>query len=199
MSQIDNSTLLSDVGVKAWQVAKGQYTRIPAMPAERAVDLNFANLEGKGLYVGDGIALFNTGYKWWGEGDEKVYVDGEKFPSHFGTGTEDYYGYAWARPEAFTGHPFIAQPCGAGSYAPRYTTNTRLRSLDAIPFTKSLRFDMELWSHLESLINYAPAAFWYMLPGGRNLNPDDPVGAREPVALTRADILPPAPAKDTAK
>ena len=29
------------------------------------------------------------------EGDEKVYVDGESFPSHIGTGTEDYYGYAW--------------------------------------------------------------------------------------------------------
>ena len=37
---------------------------------------------------------------WWGEGDEKVFVDGEKFPSHFGTGTEDYYGYAWCWPVA---------------------------------------------------------------------------------------------------
>lgn len=27
---------------------------------------------------------------WWGEGDEKFFVDGEKFPSTFGTGSEDY-------------------------------------------------------------------------------------------------------------
>ena len=33
---------------------------------------------------------------WWGEGDEKFFVDDEKFPSTFGTGTEDYFGYAWA-------------------------------------------------------------------------------------------------------
>ena len=41
-----------------------------------------------------------------GEGDEKVYVDGETFPSHFGTGTEDYYGYAWGRYEPWINHPF---------------------------------------------------------------------------------------------
>jgi hypothetical protein len=32
---------------------------------------------------------------WWGEGDEKIWVDGEAFPSIFGTGTEDYYAYSW--------------------------------------------------------------------------------------------------------
>ena len=45
---------------------------------------------------------------WWGEGDEKIYVDGEKFPSHFGTGTEDYYGYAWCSPEKF--YARLSQP-----------------------------------------------------------------------------------------
>ena len=35
---------------------------------------------------------------WWGEGDEKFFVDGEKFPSTFGTGSEDYFGYAWCHP-----------------------------------------------------------------------------------------------------
>ena len=38
---------------------------------------------------------------WWGEGDEKFYVDGEKFPSTFGTGTEDWVGYAWSAEPAF--------------------------------------------------------------------------------------------------
>ena len=70
------------------------------------------------MYVGDCLTLFNTVYAWRGEGDEKIYVDGESFPSHFGTGTEDYYGYAWCRPERFTGHPFIAQPDGSGNFDP---------------------------------------------------------------------------------
>jgi Protein of unknown function (DUF2961). len=97
-------------------------------------DLNYVELKGKGVYVGDCLTLFNTVYAWWGEGDEKIYVDGETFPSHFGTGTEDYYGYAWCRPEEFTGHPFIAQPDGSGNFNPGYTNNIRFRSLDAIPF-----------------------------------------------------------------
>jgi hypothetical protein len=173
-----------------------QYTRALAAPHDQAMDVNFASLEGKGVYAGDGVALFNTGYKWWGEGDEKVYVDGEIFPSHFGTGTEDYYGYAWCRPETFTDHPFIAQPTGAGNFSPRYTVNARMRALDAIPFTKSLQFDMELWSSLRMTINYAPVVFWYMLPGGRSLAPDDIAGAREPVALDRTDLYPPVLDKD---
>ncbi len=167
-----------------------QYTRILAGPHEKAVDLNFADLRGQGVYVGDGVAIFNTTYRWWGEGDEKVYVDGEKFPSHIGTGTEDYYGYAWCRPEPFTGHPFIAQPVGDGSFAPALSVNTRYRALDGIPFTKSLRFDLELWHWSVTRVNYAPTALWYMLPGGQSLAPDATADACEPVARDRADIIP---------
>jgi hypothetical protein len=56
-------------------------------------DLSYADILGKGVYVGDQVTLFNNTYYWWGEGDEKIFVDGEKFPSSFGTGSEDYYGY----------------------------------------------------------------------------------------------------------
>lgn len=62
---------------------------------------------------------------------------------------------------------FVAQPIGDGCYAHiGLAQNTRVRSLDAIPFTRSLRFDMELfdWSNIH--LNYAPITFWYMLPGG---------------------------------
>jgi hypothetical protein len=38
---------------------------------------------------------------WWGEGDEKFFVDGEKMPSTFGTGSEDFFGYAWGVAVAF--------------------------------------------------------------------------------------------------
>ncbi len=168
----------------AWQ----QYTQVYGAPNELASDLNFANLKGKGVYVGDGVALFNTTYAWWGEGDEKIYVDCEKFPSHIGTGTEDYYGYAWGRTESFTGHPFIAQPSGEGSRKPGYSVNTRLRGLDGIPFTKSIIVDMELWHQRMTKLNFAPVAFWYMIPGGQNLAANDTAGVKEPVAMRRSDL-----------
>ena len=167
-----------------WQ----QYTHVRTGPADQAVDLNFANLRGKGVYVGDGVALFNTASAWWGEGDEKVYVDGETFPSHIGTGSEDYYGYAWSRSETFTDHPFIAQPLGTGSFAPEYTINTRYRGLDGIPFTQSIIFDLELWHWATTKMNYAPVAFWYMMPDGHNHTDNDVAGAKEPVAMHRSDI-----------
>ncbi|GAI75310.1 unnamed protein product, partial [marine sediment metagenome] len=49
---------------------------------------------------------------WWGEGDEKFYVDGEKFPSTFGTGSEDFIGYAWSAEPPFSlfDSPFATQP-----------------------------------------------------------------------------------------
>lgn len=42
-------------------------------------EVNFVKLTGRGVYVGDGVTLFNSLADWWGEGDEKVYVNGENF------------------------------------------------------------------------------------------------------------------------
>ena len=40
-------------------------------------DINFADIKGKGVYAGDAVSVFNTVNAWWGEGDEKIFVDGE--------------------------------------------------------------------------------------------------------------------------
>ena len=135
--------------------------------SSEAQDINFVTLTGKGVYVGDAVTLFNPIGDWWGEGDEKVYIDGEDFPSHFGTGTEDYYGYAWCMPNRFE-HPFIAQPDGRGAYQPNHVANLRYRSLDGIPFKENLIFDMEFWHQGGTLLNYAPTTYWYMMPGGES-------------------------------
>lgn len=154
-------------------------------------DINYVTLKGKGVYVGDGLTLFNTVDAWWGEGDEKIYVDGESFPSHIGTGTEDYYGYAWCRPERFSNHPFIAQPDGSGNFHPGYTVNLRYRSLDAIPFSSSLRFDMEMWHWVKATINFAPITYWYIHPQDVAPAPSELKDAQEPVALRLEDLFSP--------
>ena len=143
---------------------------------EQGFDLNFVKLSGKGVYVGDQITLFNTSYEWWGEGDEKIFVDGESFPSSFGTGTEDYYGYAFGRPNPFS-HPFISQPVGDGNEGNSsnggLTVNMRHRGLDAIPFTKSINVNMELWHWATAPMNYAVTTYWYaFIPFDVNIKPD---------------------------
>ncbi|MBR4171210.1 MAG: DUF2961 domain-containing protein [Kiritimatiellae bacterium] len=157
-------------------------------------DYDYAELEGEGLFVGTTLALWQPATRWWGEGDEKVFIDGENTPSYIGTGTEDYYGYAWCRPQPFD-HPFIAQPIGIGQgrplredFARRNAVNVRNRALDAIPFTKSIRFHMEMWHWLEDIkLDFAPLACWYMRPGGKANRGADPAAVRRPV---RVDMPP---------
>ena len=128
-------------------------------------DWNYITVTGQGVYMGDTLDVFNPVAKWWGEGDEKIWVDGEAFPSHFGTGSEDYYGYAYGTPVVFQG-PFCNQP-RAGAHNLGHTTNTRTRILDAIPFATSLKVDMEIWHWAECNVGYGVAAYWYALEGAK--------------------------------
>ncbi|MBI5010509.1 MAG: DUF2961 domain-containing protein, partial [Bacteroidia bacterium] len=135
-------------------------------------DINYADINGSGVYAGDAVTVFNTTDAWWGEGDEKIFVDGERFPSSIGTGTEDYYGYAWCRPELFT-HPFIAQPNGSGNFYPGLSVNMRYRSLDAIPSRSSISANIELWHWRAAVINYGLTSYYYVrTPFDINIKPD---------------------------
>jgi len=151
-------------------------------------DLNFIDITGKGLYVGDQVTLYNDTYHWWGEGDEKIFVDGESFPSSFGTGSEDYYGYAFGRPEPFS-HPFLSQPVGKGNTSRGLTVNMRHRSLDAIPFTSSISSNMELWHWASIEMNYAITTYWYAeYPFKINIKPDIR-GVQYPVVKLKEDFI----------
>ena len=164
-----------------------------------ARDWNYTTLQGAGLYVGDVLSIVNPVTEWWGEGDEKIYVDGEDFPSHFGTGTEDYYGYAWCCPERFDS-PFHAQPrCeGPGNFG--NTTNARYRLLDGIPFTKRFQFDIEIWHWATTTVDYAVTTFWYGAAGAAivdGVGPDrdefedeiaEPVAYKRPFSIQFRDF-----------
>ena len=158
-----------------WRQQRGIQTK----KAAGTMDWNYITITGKGVYLGDTLALYNPTKAWWGEGDEKIRVDGEGFPSHFGTGSEDYYGYAWGNPALFQG-PFCNQPrAQGGNFGP--TTNTRTRSLDAIPFAKSLQFDIEVWHWAACQMDYAVATYWYALPGATSNRAPEPDEATAPL------------------
>lgn len=143
------------------------------VPTRPFSDWNYITIKGRGVYVGDALTVMNPVKKWWGEGDEKIYVDGEKFPSIFGTGTEDYYGYSWGGISAdFYQHPFHAQP-RSNVYnklnrkttnernTQGYSTETRTRALDGMPFESSLKLDMEVWSWTDCDMQFAVGMYWY--------------------------------------
>ncbi len=165
----------------AWhQLTRAKTGVAQGMTGANAQDVNYVTLKGQGRFVGDSLTIFNGANAWWGEGDEKIYIDGESFPSHFGTGTEDYYGYAWCRPEVFNS-PFHAQPNGSGNLSQGLSVNSRWRLLDDIPFKESFKFDMELWHWASTEINYAPTTYWYARPGTTsNIEPDAKTAAMRP-------------------
>jgi hypothetical protein len=124
------------------------------------LDWNFSTLNGCGVYYGDVLTLFNHAARWYGEGDEKIYVDNETFPSHFGTGTEDYYNCSWAPVTPFQ-TPFGGAPRADDISSHGYNTFFRTRNLDAIPFTEKLKFDIEMLSWDPGMADYATTVFWY--------------------------------------
>jgi hypothetical protein len=132
-------------------------------------DLRMSNLRGSGLYVGTMFNLTNpAGARWWGEGDEKMRVDGEGFPSIFGTGTEDYFGYAWSTAERFS-HALHAQTrAGVGGFDGPFSMN-RFHTLDAVPFSKAFEFDLELWHWEDTRVTWSAMVYYYARPGTKEI------------------------------
>lgn len=127
---------------------------------QRPQDWNFVTLTGRGVYRGDVLSLFNHTFAWYGEGDEKIWVDGGTFPAHFGTGVEDYYNSSWAPVipfhTPFGGAPRADLPSSGG-----YNAFLRTRHLDDIPFGHGLRFDMEMLGWVDGTADYAATCYWY--------------------------------------
>jgi len=139
-----------------------------ALPTRPLSDWHIATLTGRGHQVGTLLGVRNPpGTFWWGEGDEKVFVDAEPFPSLFGTGTEDYFGYAWSSTERFA-HPYHAQTLapGPGDGFGGWFSMNRFLILDPVPFSTSLRFDLELWHWSETAVAASALLYWYAQPGG---------------------------------
>ena len=113
---------------------------------------------------------------WWGEGDEKFFVDGEHFPSTFGTGSEDYIGYAWA---AEPPHVAFDSAYACQSRVPidgnGYTSVARFHICDSIPFYQGFeayieKYKENLWGDGGQCL-YACTAYWYQVHDGSQWDP----------------------------
>jgi len=181
--------LNADAGDWAWDSRSMHlhatwHNRYPIATKQAAgtMDWNYVTIEGKGVYAGDALTVFNPVTDWWGEGDEKIYIDGEKFPSHFGTGTEDFYGYAYGDTHVFS-HPFHAQSRCDGPGNKGFTCITRERSLDAMPFTRSLKLDLEVWHWKATEVGYSATSYWYARPQSHSEPAPAPDEARRPLPV----------------
>jgi hypothetical protein len=167
---------------------RASYHQQYGMPTLPRRDHRVLDATGKGRFVGCTLRIRNSSRIWWGEGDEKFTVDGEAFPSWFGTGTEDYFGYAWCEPTPFQS-PLHAQIECQGPMNFGFTQLHRLHLLDSVPFERSFRFDLEVWHWVEQAkVDYATVAYWYGAKGASSGLPPVPDAAAR--ALPRLDQPP---------
>ena len=147
---------------------------LPTEP-ERQIDWPLLKTSGRGRFVGVMLHVWNPRGGWWGEGDEKFFVDGEKFPSTFGTGSEDYFGYAWSSPALFQ-HAFHNQTHNDGNSKGHVSVN-RWQIADQIPFEHKFEGCIEKYFPNERPTRYAATVYWYLAPGGHD--PYSPVPLEE--------------------
>jgi hypothetical protein len=98
------------------------------------------SVKGRGHYVGTVMSVVQAEAGWFGEGDDYFWVDGQR-PSIEGTGSEDYFNDAWGLHVNDGPHygVTVAEGTGLGSRMTAY----RWHLVDPIPFTKSLKFEIE--------------------------------------------------------
>ncbi len=147
--------------------------------------------EGRGHYVGCNLSVLQRAMGWWGEGDDMIFVDGEKAPSLHGTGSEDYFSDAWGMREdenLFYGCPLQEEDFQAGSKATVY----RFHIPDPIPFTRSILVTIEHGHANDRADNFSSVAYWYQAEPHKPFPPLAPVDKRLPYALEPPDdfILP---------
>jgi hypothetical protein len=96
-------------------------------------------INGKGRFLGVSVGLNSDstyGKTWWGEGEVKMYLDGDtQYPTINGTGSEDYIGSAWGL-GTFTN---LYQGCTIASDSLRQYVFYRLHIPDAIYFNNDIK------------------------------------------------------------
>jgi hypothetical protein len=144
---------------------------VHTLPDDRWPDWTMLKTEGRGRFCGVMLHVWDPRPGWWGEGDEKFFVDGEKYPSTFGTGSEDYFGYAWCHPGLFQ-RPFHCQTMTQNNQG--HQSILRWQIADNVPFQVSFEGCIEKYHRTEEWgTQYACTACWYLSPGG--VDPYEPV------------------------
>ena len=145
--------------------------------------------EGEGQFVGLNMNMQSyDGRLWFLEGDEMVYVDGEKFPSVYGTGTEDYFTSGWYFNKGEFCAPYHGLIIKDDSLA--RIAAYRFHVGDAIPFNKSLKFTIEHGHANTEVVDYSSTAYWYQKEPHKPFPPMIKASLRIPLrVVVPADVI----------
>lgn len=151
-------------------------------PTKLGSDYLLADIESSGdgasggQYVGTVMSVRSRSPEWFGEGDEKFYIDGDSAaPTMQGTGTEDYFLNAWGMEKGCFPYNGVTMLDGWLGDLGNRGTMYRWHIPDAVHFRKSLRVAIEhngwmsadetstgkVEGHVEREDDFATVAFWY--------------------------------------
>ena len=154
-----------------------QFRRVNPLPYKEVYTI-LSNVRGKGQYVGTYMAWGVKNNGWWGEGEIKFYLDGDKeFPTINGTGTEDYFcgSYNFENREKKQYEPFttpysgliqVIKPDGLYQSQQRFGLY-RWHIADPVRFERDLRVTIQAlgWRadrrYLPLTDDIASVAYWY--------------------------------------
>lgn len=138
----------------------------------------FADIKGKGHFVGINYYVHSPSTMWYGEGDDMIFIDGEEKASLLGTGTEDFFNTSWC-PKTLFNHPYYgyARVNNDNGWLGR-THVYRFFVADPIYFEKSLRGTIEHGHNNNLTLDISSVVYWYQ---------------------SEAGVLPPAPTKEDRK
>lgn len=119
---------------------------------------------GRGQMVGLHLQVDNLGGRWYGEGDDMVWVDSEPYvswpPAYHGTGSEEIFGGGASPTNAYaglyTGFHLVSGPDYAGKHA-----MYRWYLHDPIRFERALTWTIEHGHDNNYANDYTSLAYWY--------------------------------------
>lgn len=169
-----------------------QFRRVNPLPYKQVYTL-LDQVRGRGHYVGTYMAWQSNSVGWWGEGEIKFYLDGDReFPTICGTGTEDYFCGSYNFEDKntrqyrefttpYAGLSQVIRPDGVYQSQTRFGMY-RWHIMDPVRFEQDLRITIQAlgwrrnWKYLPLQDDIASVAYWYQtLPTA----PFPPLPARE--------------------
>jgi hypothetical protein len=122
----------------------------------------FADIEGKGHFVGIHYYVDSPGPMWYGEGDDMWRIDGEPWPgSLHGTGTEDFFNGSWCPNELYS-HPYFGYARITDKLGWMGRTHCyRFFLVDPVYFDRSLKASIEHGHDNNLTLDISTVAYWY--------------------------------------
>ena len=153
----ENITVYYQIDYVIGNIEKGlgyfhaQFRRVNPLPYKEVYTI-LDNVKGNGHYVGTYMYWGVNNNGWWGEGEIKFYLDGDKeFPTICGTGTEDYFCGAYnfdvkgAYTEFSTPYSGLCKICETDNryLATRYFNLYRFHITDPVYFKEDLKITIQ--------------------------------------------------------